>query len=105
MDKFEDATELLAERSGVYMLYLDETLVYVGKSRHVPGRVMEHKREKRLRFNRITVCWCKGADMDGLEFRMIRAMQPSHNIVNVGPNVTKIDLSRFDKYRPFKRRL
>ena len=97
MVNFVDVTHLLNELSGVYLLYLDDILVYVGKSTHVPQRVMDHKRSRRLQFNRVMVHWCEVAELDKLEFQTIRSLQPTHNVRDAGPPLVKIDLSRFKR--------
>ena len=38
---------------GVYFLFRNEEIVYVGQSRHVPGRIADHVREKRIPFDRV----------------------------------------------------
>jgi len=39
---------------GVYFLFKDDTLVYVGQSTHVPTRIAAHVREGRLEFDKVS---------------------------------------------------
>ena len=39
---------------GVYFLFCEGELVYVGQSRHVPDRIADHVREKRLSFDSVS---------------------------------------------------
>ncbi|PIB91317.1 GIY-YIG nuclease family protein [Caulobacter sp. FWC2] len=64
--------------SGVYCLFKDHKLVYVGKSRSVYARIDEHRTKGRV-FDYATVMPCPEHDMGWVEQSLIEAMQPAQN--------------------------
>lgn len=64
--------------SGVYMLFKDRRLIYVGKSVDVYGRINTHRVNGR-EFDYATVSACPEADMGWVESAMIAAMEPVQN--------------------------
>lgn len=63
---------------GVYCLFKDRELVYVGKSRSVYVRIDEHRVKGRV-FDYATVMACPEGDMGWVEEAMIAALQPVQN--------------------------
>ncbi len=63
---------------GVYCLFKDRKLVYVGKSRSIYARIDEHRTKGRV-FDYATVMPCPEHDMGWVEQSLIESMQPSEN--------------------------
>lgn len=64
--------------AGVYCLFKDRQLVYVGKSRSVYARIDEHRTKGRV-FDYATVMPCPEHDMAWVETALIKAFQPEQN--------------------------
>lgn len=64
--------------SGVYMLFLDGDLVYVGRSRDCRARIGAHRASGR-RFDRHLIAPCDPSDADWMERALIAAMEPVGN--------------------------
>ena len=79
MYQFEQANDLLIKRSGVYRLLLGAVVVYIGKSSHVPSRVMSHHTQRKIIFDSVEVHWCAAKDMDWIEEYCIRLYRPNCN--------------------------
>lgn len=64
---------------GVYFLFQDETLVYVGQSTHVPTRIESHVREGRLKFNRVAFIKVPPENLLEVEAYYIDLLWPEEN--------------------------
>jgi hypothetical protein len=53
LDEFKDEVELEPMVSGLYALYQDATLVYIGQSENIMRRLSEHRAEGLKVFNRV----------------------------------------------------
>lgn len=65
--------------SGVYMLFLAEELIYVGRSTELPRRITNHRRSGRV-FDDVRAIPCEPAVADWLEAELIRTLRPTQNI-------------------------
>lgn len=64
--------------SGVYMLFLDGALIYVGRSRNCRARIDAHRASGRL-FDRHLIAPCDPSDAAWMERALITAMEPIGN--------------------------
>ena len=107
---YEDITPLLEKRSGIYVLFDRDEIVYIGKSLDVLIRVHTHKRDLRFGFTKAYVRWCQPHQLDRLEADMINAYQPKYNrLLYVANDRMKISLSDMimikAQGKPFVRRI
>jgi hypothetical protein len=73
---FVDVTALW-DGPAVYALVLDGEVQYIGKSNCAFRRISEHKRDGKVRFNRIFVRMCNNEqDQKILERRLIASLRP-----------------------------
>jgi hypothetical protein len=63
---------------GVYLLFLDGKLVYIGSSRNLPNRVAEHRLNGRP-FDQVFYIGAKDGERLALERILIRSMRPPQN--------------------------
>lgn len=63
---------------GVYMLFREQRLIYVGRSRDIYRRVDDHRSNGR-EFDYAAVTPCPEADAPWIEAAMIKAMEPAQN--------------------------
>ena len=92
LEDFEDVSVML--RCGVYMLAYRGTVVYVGKSKVMLGRVYNHRvawgRKSRkaltanipargILFDQILVRACRADEVDDLEAKLIADLSPRYN--------------------------
>jgi predicted GIY-YIG superfamily endonuclease len=85
-DGFESATHLLG--SVLYVLCLNETVVYIGRSENIIARLIKHRAQGRIAFNR---AYTKTVPRDlaaSEEATLIRHFKPEHNIAST-PKVTR----------------
>lgn len=68
---------LPANQAGIYFLYQDDELVYIGQSVNVFGRIAQHIGKKQ--FNQFSWLSCERADLNELEHRAITKFQPKLN--------------------------
>lgn len=69
--------------AGVYFLYGNKQLLYVGSSKNMRLRIKEHRREKRINFNSFKILPLIGAELDELlpnEYYYISELNPLLNI-------------------------
>jgi hypothetical protein len=71
-----------ASRPGVYFLFQDDDLVYIGKSADIDHRLGQHRNRRAFDFNRVTVFLCDPSEMGRLEARYIRKFRPVFNTVS-----------------------
>jgi len=62
--------------TGIYFLFLDKQLVYIGKTTNYPSRVMQHKDKH---FNRMRFIECDTKNLDNYERRLIKLFKPLFN--------------------------
>ena len=76
--------------SGVYFLFRDNSVVYVGQSTHVPRRIAQHIRAGRMQFDRVSVLPTETKNLLRVEADYIRELTPEYN--ETGP---RAELTRF----------
>lgn len=79
------------KNKGVYFLYDNEELVYIGMSINILNRVNSHVREKKMTFNKIKIVHTNFMDKKGifdLESKLINKHNPRYNFT------TQYDSSR-----------
>ncbi|WP_230948730.1 GIY-YIG nuclease family protein [Burkholderia cepacia] len=62
-------------------LLSQDTIVYVGQSKNILGRIATHRSEGEKSFDRIFVIECKPAELDHLEALYIDKFRPVYNAV------------------------
>lgn len=67
-------------RPSVYVLYKDETVVYVGQSRNPYQRMGQHLRDKL--FTHIRIMPCRKSRMSYWEEKLIKAYEPTYNVTH-----------------------
>ncbi len=73
---------------GVYLLYLDETLQWVGSSKLLAKRIAEHQAQGFL-FDRVYIIPCEAEGLPFLERGLIQRLRPQLNTRHtVGEDVT-----------------
>jgi len=98
LEGFKDVSKMVMEHTGVYILYFNEEMLYIGKSINLYERVGSHLRRMRkgkmFRFNRICIHLCSPGEALGLEFTLINKYRPPYNVNNLGSSLTEkpIDL-------------
>lgn len=100
------------ETSGVYLLYNDVRVVYIGQSLNILARISKHRdnlfkyrRGQRLIgtagetrviiFDSVKVHFAKPDELDRLELELINRYQPPFNVRLKRKHALKIDLSKF----------
>jgi excinuclease UvrABC nuclease subunit len=61
---------------GVYFLFKENELIYIGKSTNIYTRLGGHKDKK---FDRVTAVECDEANLGAIEYALIAAYQPKLN--------------------------
>ena len=97
----QDVTHFARDMCGVYLLYQDEEVAYIGASIHVPSRVRIHAKEGKIKFNRVMVTYCAMDELDSLEHKLIQEHWPAGNKASkhyparhyYNPAKTRVDLS------------
>lgn len=65
---------------GVYVLFDDYgTVVYVGQSADVEGRISSHRQLQKIAFSRVCVIRCLAEELHWMESLYIRALDPKEN--------------------------
>lgn len=82
------ATVPCRRASGVYFLFVDGEVVYVGQSVDMLGRISRHRREGK-KFDAFGMIECEKKDMDELERVYIRAFVPEWNLTMGGRQATE----------------
>lgn len=87
-------TDMLPETSGVYIVYLDDVVLYVGKAKNIKSRWIQHHRTKQLLrdYPECLISWVEFPFelLDGNESAMIEALNPVLN-------GTKVDYQSLSK--------
>lgn len=66
-------------RSGVYFLWQGETVVYVGQSKRVRDRVLQHAAEGLKAFDAVSFMGCEPKELIRLERHFIECLLPKYN--------------------------
>lgn len=106
MDGFVDISFVVDKQCAVYILYLNQQLVYIGKTTNIIQRVRQHRAHGKIKFNRVLVQFCSKHELDGLEFTLISEHKPPYNKTRIGPKPSiKIDLESLGFIIPIRRRI
>lgn len=76
----QDVTHWTRDICGVYFLYLNDELVYIGQSTHIPSRVRTHAKIGKIRFNKVMATYCLKEELNALEHRLLQQHKPRENI-------------------------
>ena len=79
-DGFSDASWLLG--SVLYILCLGKTVVCVGRTTNVIARLIKHRAQGRIAFDRVYTKWVPRDLASAEEARLIRALRPTLNIAS-----------------------
>lgn len=83
---FSDITWLMINPCGVYLLYQDNVLVYVGSSVDIPRRISEHRKDRQMLFNRVECKFCCSvSEAKRLEKDLIYEHHPTMNVTDRAP--------------------
>lgn len=83
-NQLTDITHLFEHVSGVYILYENNIIVYIGQSTNIVQRVNKHRSDNRFCFDKVLVHWCTSDELDTLEFKYINQHRPKFNRTNLG---------------------
>lgn len=78
----QGAASTMENEPGVYLLFKDQRLVYVGRSKNPPNRISSHRKNGRP-FDHAVYLTCKAADVAWIERALIEAMNPPQNKMGV----------------------
>jgi len=68
---------------GVYFLYMDDELVYIGQSKNIPNRITNHLQENSKNFNSYkTIIVDESQELTPIEDFYIRKYKPKYNKAN-----------------------
>lgn len=67
--------------TGVYLLFWNKKIIYIGKTERWPLRITEHK----FKFNSAKLIECDVENIDSIECRLIEIFKPKHNCRNTHP--------------------
>lgn len=81
MQDMKDITHLFFEQCGVYVLFQQSAIVYIGKSLNVVHRVTQHRRDLRFTFDKVLVRYCQPHQLDRIETELIKEHKPLFNRV------------------------
>jgi hypothetical protein len=65
---------------GIYFLVDEAQVVYVGQSVNVTNRIVQHDRDKVMKFDSASHVECAKEELDALEAAYIRMLRPKYNI-------------------------
>jgi excinuclease UvrABC nuclease subunit len=84
VDRF--GKEIIPNSLGIYHLFYHDQLVYIGMSKSIRGRLLQHLKDKDMPFNNclwfVAHCWKEDATIEevlGIEYRMIKKFKPVLN--------------------------
>ena len=79
------------DRPGIYILFDDEQVVYVGKSLMPFGRIGQHIKQKKMIFNSFRILKCSKKKLDYWESYLIFNLYPRYNVRGIsGENLDKL---------------
>jgi predicted GIY-YIG superfamily endonuclease len=64
---------------GVYILKLNEKVVYVGQSTKVMNRVASHRAARHIKFNQVEIIFCEEDELGTMETELIKKHNPERN--------------------------
>ena len=96
-----DISNLIAEQFddnvvGVYELFLDGELVYVGQSTELPNRILTHLKSGGVNFDSFDVTFCNEDELNDIEATYIIERQPKKN-KSVPPNAVYVSEASINK--------
>lgn len=77
---FEISLSNIISVSGIYFLYEDEKLVYIGQSIHIHKRVLDHYSEGKKFFNRVFFIRVEQNSLLKIESELIKEFRPKYNL-------------------------
>jgi excinuclease UvrABC nuclease subunit len=77
--KVSDMAHAKLPACGVYFLFQDYEVVYVGKSTNIYTRLASHQGWKHKEWNRVAAIECDREILGAVEYAMIAAFQPKYN--------------------------
>lgn len=72
--------ESIEMRSGVYFLYDEDELVYIGQAYNISRRIMDHLLEGTKKFNSVRYNLLPMGTLNDVEATLIKALRPKYNI-------------------------
>lgn len=75
LEKF-DAENIIC---GIYMLFFEGQIVYIGQSINIFSRVSRHTQEGKKRFDKFSFFKCERQFLDGIESELIHRYSPKYN--------------------------
>lgn len=83
LERKVDSLELFEDKVGVYFLYKDDDIVYIGQSINIGNRIRSHKRGKGgyKKFTHYSYLPLKTEDLNNTEAILIYNFLPIHNKV------------------------
>jgi hypothetical protein len=86
-----------SSQPGVYFLWKGDTVVYVGQSKNVTERILQHIHDRTKSFDGISFIPCGPSALLNKERFFIRALLPIHNRCGVANSVRKTWEGHMDK--------
>jgi hypothetical protein len=75
--------EIIPDVQGIYHLFYKDMLVYVGMSKNLRGRLLQHLKDKSKVFQNVLWFCCKEEGIEEIleyEYKIIKKLKPSLNI-------------------------
>ena len=93
------------DRPGIYILFDDEEVVYVGKSLMPFGRIGQHIKQKKMTFNSFRILKCSKEKLDYWESYLIYNLYPSYNVRGIdGKHLDKLRKKTYKTTNNHKRK-
>ncbi len=93
------------DRPGIYILFDDEQVVYVGKSLMPFGRIGQHIKQKKMIFNSFRILKCSKEKLDYWESYLIFNLYPRYNVRGIsGENLDKLRKKTYKTSNNHKRK-
>lgn len=95
--------DLLEMNSGIYFLYDDDELVYIGQAYNITRRITDHILEATKKFNNVRYNLVPKELLTEVETTLIKALKPKYNVAGINGNVrceTKETRSSIISIRP-----
>jgi hypothetical protein len=78
-DLYSISQPLESSLIGIYFLFSDDELVYIGKSLSIYARIGNHCADVEKQFNRVSIFLCSIEELDDLECKYILKYKPKYN--------------------------
>lgn len=91
-------------RSGIYFLWRGDAVVYVGQTRNVIKRVIEHMAERAKVFDGVSFAPCPPRELAKTERFFIEALLPAYNRCGLSESIRRIWVGHMDE-RPRPERM